>query len=415
MRSHVWMTIGLAAGLVLGLVAAATRLPALLAAAASLRPLGTLFLNLLSMVVIPLVVTALFAGVAGLGSMRHVGRLGIRTLGFFWATTLAAIVIGFVVAALFLPLAGVTPDQQAALRQAALADSGFVRHAAEQIPTGARFIVELIPSNPVRAAVDGTLLPLIVFVTIFGVAAAALPDEKRHTLTDLADVATHALIRIVRWVLLLAPLGIFAIVAGAVAQFGVQLVEIMAVFIVTVIVGLAVLFAAVYLPVVALVSRIDPSTYLRAIRASLVMAFSTTSSLATLPVMLEAAESDLRISRTVASFVLPLGARIGRTGSALFQAVAVLFMARLYGVPLGLGGTVQAGVAAFFASLTLASVPSASILSLVPAFTATGLPLTGLQLLLGLGRIPRIFRTMTNVFGTLTAATVVAAVEEEAP
>src|SRR3989441_3520218 len=142
MRSHVWMTIGLAAGLVLGLVAAATRLPALLAAAASLRPLGTLFLNLLSMVVIPLVVTALFAGVAGLGSMRHVGRLGIRTLGFFWATTLAAIVIGFVVAALFLPLAGVTPDQQAALRQAALADSGFVRHAAEQIPTGARFLVE---------------------------------------------------------------------------------------------------------------------------------------------------------------------------------------------------------------------------------------------------------------------------------
>src|SRR5205807_6830008 len=111
--------------------------------------------------------------------------------------------------------------------------------------------------------------------------AAALPDEKRHTLTDLADVATHALIRIVRWVLLLAPLGIFAIVAGAVAQFGVQLVEIMAVFIVTVIVGLAVLIAAVYLPVVALVARIDPSTYLRAIRASLVMAFSTTSSLAT--------------------------------------------------------------------------------------------------------------------------------------
>src|SRR3989475_10769275 len=351
MRSHVWMTIGLAAGLVLGLVAAATRLPALLAAAASLRPLGTLFLNLLSMVVIPLVVTALFAGVAGLGSMRHVGRLGIRTLGFFWATTLAAIVIGFVVAALFLPLAGVTPDQQAALRQAALADSGFVRHAAEQIPTGARFIVELIPSNPVRAAVDGTLLPLIVFVTIFGVAAAALPDEKRHTLTDLADVATHALIRIVRWVLLLAPLGIFAIVAGAVAQFGVQLVEIMAVVIVTVIVGLAGPIAAVDLPVVALVARIDPSTYLRAVRASLVMAFSTTSSLATLPVILEASESDLRISRTVASFVLPLGARIGRTGSALFQAVAVLFMARLYGVPLGLGGTVQAGAAAVPAAL----------------------------------------------------------------
>src|SRR2546422_918427 len=412
--SHVWMALGLAAGLGLGLATVLTHSPLLLAVTQGLRPLGTLFLNLLSMVVIPLVAAALFAGVAGLGDLRRVGRLGVRTLAFFWGTTLAAILIGFVVAALFLPLAPITADQQAALRQAAAVDSGAVRHAAEQITTGARFIVELIPSNPVRAAVDGNLLPLIVFVTIFGVAAAALPDEKRHTLTDLADVATQALIRIVRWVLLLVPLGIFAIVAGAVAQFGVQLVEIMAVFIVTVIVGLAVLIAAVYLPFVALVARIDPWTYLRAIRASLVMAFSTTSSLATLPVMLEAAESDLRISRTVASFVLPLGASIGRTGSALFQAVAVLFMARLYGVPLGLGGTVQAGVAVFLASLTVASVPSASILGLVPAFTATGLPLTGLQLLLGLHRIPDLFRTLTNAFGTLTAATVVAAVEEEA-
>jgi len=413
--SHVWMALGLGAGLGLGVAAAMTRWPFLLALTQWLRPLGTLFLNLLSMVVIPLVATALFTGVAGLGDLRRVGRLGIRTLAFFWGMTLAAILIGLGMAGLLLPFTHITPEQQAALREAAAADSGAVRHAAEQITTGARFVVELIPSNPVRAAVDGNLLPLIVFVTIFGVAAAALPDEKRHTLTDLADVATHALIRIVRWVLLLAPLGIFAIVAGAVAQFGVQLVEIMAVFIVTVIVGLAVLIAAVYLPVVALVARIDPSTYLRAIRASLVMAFSTTSSLATLPVMLEAAESDLRISRTVASFVLPLGASIGRTGSALFQAVALLFMARLYGVPLGLGGTVQAGVAVFLASLTVASVPSASIVSLVPAFTATGLPLTGLQLLLGLDRIPDMFRTMTNVFGTLTAATVVAAVEEEAP
>src|SRR5881296_2217464 len=361
MRSHVWMTIGLAAGLVLGLAAATTQHPTLITVATGLRPLGTLFLNLLWMVVIPLVVTALFAGVAGLGSVRRVGRLGVRTLGFFWATSLTAILIGFVVAALFLPLAPITPDQQAALRQAAAADSGFVRRAAEQIPTGARFIVELIPANPVRVAVDGNLLPLIVFTTIFAVAAAALPDEKRHALTDLADVATQALIRIVHWVLLLAPLGIFAIVAGAVAQFGVQLVEIMAVFILTVIVGLAVLICAVYLPVVALVARIDPPTYLRAIRASLVMAFSTTSSLATLPVMLEAAESDLRISRTVASFVLPLGASVGRVGSALFQTVAVMFVARLYGVPLGFAGTFQAGAAVFLASLTVASVPSASI------------------------------------------------------
>ena len=416
--SHVWMALGLLAGLALGLAAVWTRSPVLLAATQSLRPLGTLFLNLLSMVVIPLVATALFAGVAGLGDLRRVGRLGIRTLAFFWAMSLGAILIGFVVAALLLPLAPITADQQATLRQAAAADTGGVRHAAEQIPTGARFIVELIPSNPVRAAVDGNLLLLIVFITIFAVAAAALPDEKRHALTDLADAATQALIRIVRWVLLLAPIGIFAIVASAISQFDVKLIvdviRAVAVFIVAVIAGLAALIALMLLPVVALVARLGPGRYLRAIRASLLMAFSTTSSLATLPVMLEAAESDLGISRPVASFVLPLGASVGRVGSALFQAVAVTFVARLYGVPLGLGGTFQAGAAVFLASLTVASVPSASIVSLVPAFTATGLPLTGLQLLLGFDRIPDMFRTMTNVFGTLTAATVVAAVEEPA-
>jgi len=409
--SHVWMALGLAAGLGLGLAAVLTHSPVLLAATQWLRPLGTLFLNLLSMVVIPLVATALFAGIAGLGDLRRVGRLGVRTLGFLWGTTLAGIVIGFVVAGLLLPLAPITPDQQAALRQTVAADSGAVGHAAEQIATGARFIVELIPSNPVRAAVDGNLLPLIVFITIFAVAAAALPDEKRHTLTDLADVATQALIRIVRWVLLLAPLGIFAIVAGAVAKFGLDLIKTMAVFILTVIVGLAVFIAVVYLPAVAVVGRLGARRYLRAIRASLLMAFSTTSSLTALPIMLEAAESDLRLSRTVASFVLPLGASVGRAGSALFQAVAVLFVARLYGIPLGLGGTFQAGAAVFLASLTVASVPSASIVSLVPAFAATGLPLSGLQLLLGFDRVPDMFRTMTNVFGTLTAATVVDAVE----
>src|SRR2546423_2754604 len=293
--SHVWMALGLGAGLGLGVAAAVTRWPSLLALTQWLRPLGTLFLNLLSMVVIPLVATALFAGVAGLGDLRRVGRLGIRTLAFFWGTTLAAILIGLGVAALLLPFTHITPDQQAALRQAAAADSGAVRHAAEQITTGARFIVELIPSNPVRAAVDGNLLPLIVFVTIFGVAAAALPDEKRHALTDLADAATQALIRIVRWVLLLAPLGIFAFVASGVALFGVRLIAVMAVFIATVIAGLAVLIAGVYLPIVALVARLGPPRYPRAVRGSMLIAVSTTSSLATLPGMLRTPETGLRI------------------------------------------------------------------------------------------------------------------------
>ncbi len=413
MRSYVWMGVGLAAGLVVGLVAAATQNPLLLGVARSVRPVGTLFLNLLSMVVIPLVAAALFAGVASLGDIRTVGRLGIRTLGFFWGTTIAAISIGFVVAALLLPLAPITADQQAALRRAAIADSSFVRHAAEQIPAGARFIVELIPSNPLRAAVDGNLLPLIVFMTIFAIAAASLPAERRKLLTELADTATQALIRIVQWVLWLAPVGIFALVTPAVAQFGWSLVKAMGVFVLAVILGLAVFIAGVYLPAIALIARIRLGHYLRAIFPSMMMGFSTTSSLATLPTMLEAAEGDLKISRTVASFALPLGASVNRAGSALFQAVAVLFVAQLYGVPFGVAEMFQAGAAVFLASLTVASVPSAGVVSLAPAFATTGLPLSGLTLLIGLDRIPDMFRTMTNVTGHLTGAAVIATVEGE--
>lgn len=412
------MGIGLAAGLLLGLVAAALAQrghPELAALTRGIRPVGALFLNLLSMVVIPLVATALFSGIAKLGDLRTVGRLVVRTLAFFWATSLAAILIGFAVGSLVLPKAAVTPEQQVALRAAAAADPGMIQRAAENLPSGAQFIVGLIPANPFKAAADGNLLPVIVFVTIFAVAAATLPVEKRAPLTDLADAATEAFIRIVHWVLLFAPIGIFALVAPIVAQFGWSLVRAMLWFIAAVIIGLIVFIAVVYLPSVALLARLAPSRFLRAAFPSMLMAFSTTSSLATLPTMLDAADKDLQIPRPISGFVLPLAASINRAGSALFQAVAVLFIARLYGIPFGFGEMFQAAAAVFLASLTVASVPAASVVSLLPAFVATGLPISGLSILIGLDRIPDMFRTMTNVTGHLTSAVVVSALEARPP
>jgi len=407
------MTVGLVAGLAFGLTASATRLPALLWVADHLRPIGTLFINLLSVVVVPLVSAVLFTGLAGLGSMGAVGRLGLRTLAFFFGTTVTGILIGFATATLILPLAHITPTQQAALRLAAPQDSALVRRAAEQIPTGARFLVELIPANPVRAAVDGALLPLIVFVAIAAVATASLPAEKRTVLTGVADGAAQALIRVVQWVLLLAPLGVFALVAPAVAQFGWSLVKTMGVFILAVLVGLALLIAFVFLPLLRGVTGLGVRRFVRAAFPSMLMAFSTTSSLAALPAMLDGAERDLKISRGVVGFVVPLGTNIGRAGSALYQAVAVLFIARLYGTDLALPQLVQAGAAVFLAALTTVAVPSSSVVSLAPAFTATALPLSGLTLLIGLDRIPDMFRTTTNVLSDLVGTAVVARLEGE--
>jgi Na+/H+-dicarboxylate symporter len=408
------MGIALAAGLILGLVAAGLAglgHPELVTAAQHLRPIGTLFLNLLSMVVIPLVATALFAGIARLGNLRRVSRLVVRTLAFFWGTALIAIIIGFLVGSIVLPDQVVSAEGQAALRAAAQADSAFIQKAAEDIPSGARFIVELIPSNPVKAAVDGNLLPVVVFVTFLAVAAAGLPEDKRNSLVELADGASEALIKIVHWVLLLAPIGIFALVAPIVAQFGWSVFKAMLWFIAAVVIGLIIFISSVYIPAVAVMGRLEPGKFLRAAFPSMMMGFSTTSSLATLPTMLQAAEGDLHIPRSIAGFALPLGASVNRAGSALYQSIAMLFIARLYGIPFGFTEMFTAAAAVFLASLTVASVPAASVVSLLPAFTATGLPISGLSILIGLDRIPDMFRTMTNVTGHLTGAVVVPALE----
>jgi Na+/H+-dicarboxylate symporter len=412
------MGIGLIAGLLLGLLAAGLAQqghPALADLVREIRPVGSLFLNLLSMVVIPLVATALFAGIAKLGDLRTVGRLVVRTLVFFWGTALAGIVLGFLVATVVLPRAAVTPEQQVALRAAAAAaaaDSGVIRRAAESIPTGAQFLVQLVPANPFKAAADGNLLPVIIFVTIFGIAAATLPVEKRTPLTNIADAITETLIRIVHWVLLIAPIGIFALVAPLVTQFGWGLVLAMAWFILAVIIGTLLFSAVVYLPSVALLAQLAPGRFLRASYPSMLMGFSTTTSLATLPTMIDAADKDLQIPRPVSGFVLPLGTSLNRGGSAVFQAIAVVFIARLYGIPFGLGQMLAAAAPVFLASLTVAAIPSGSVISLLPAFQSTGLPIAGISILIGLDRIPDMFRTMTNVTGDLAGAVVVASLED---
>ena len=403
------MGIGLVAGLLLGLLAATLaehNKPALAAMLFGIQPVGIIFKNLLSMVAIPLVATALFAGLAKLGELRALGRLVVRTLAFFWGTSVLAIALGFAIGSVMLPQAAVSPEKQAVL-QAAAADPATIQSATATIPTGLQFIVQLVPANPFKAAADGNLLPVIVFVTIFAIATATLPIERRTPLINLADAATDALIRIVQWVLVIAPIGIFALVAPTAAQYGWDVVRAMLLFIAAVVSGVLVFIAIVYLPSVALIAGVSPLRFLRAAYPSMFMGFSATTSMAALPNMIDAADTDLQIPRPVSGFVLPLAASINRGGSALFQAIAVLFIARLYGIPFGVGHMLQAGIAVFLASLTVAAVPSGGVISLFPAFQATGLPIAGLSILMGLDRISDMFRTMTNVTGHLTTAVVV--------
>ena len=391
---HVAMAIGLLAGLAFGLLAAGTGNETLLAIATGVRPLGTLFVNALQMVVIPLVAAVLFLGVAGLGDLGRLGRLGGCAIGFVWASTVIAIAIGMSTtrAALILFPAS-APDQ--------LQDT-----AVPEIPGFVDFLLRLVPSNPFAAAADGALLPLIVFTVLFAAAAGRLPPERRELLVGLARSISDALIVLVYWVLALAPIGLFALAAPITAGTGWGVLRSLAVFVVAVAIGLLLFVALVYLPALRLLAGRSPLAFLRGSVATVTVGFSTTSSVATLPVMLEDARA-LGISEQVEDLVLPLAAALNRAGSALFQGSAVVLLAALSGVELGLGQWLAAGLGVFFAAMTVAPVPSASVMTLAPALQAAGVPLAGLALLLGIDRFPDMLRSATNVLGHLVTAAVV--------
>ncbi len=381
----------------LGLVAALTESPLLLGLAEGIEPVGAAFVNLLKMVVIPLVAGVLFVGVAALGDLKRLGQIGAITLLFFAATSAIGVLLGMGVMQLMLPLA----DEAAAQAITGAAPE------ARSIPGPLEFLLSLIPDNPFRAAVEGALLPLIVFTVLFGAATGALPEKERNQLLSLGNAVTAALIKLVHWILWLAPVGVFALAAPVTARAGWAMLTSLGAFILAVLVGLLLFVSVIYLPAVRWLGGMPVGTFLKAIVNPLLIAASTSSTAATVPAMLEAADEELRLSRSTSSFVIPLGAGIGRMGTALFQGAGVVFLAWLYGVPLPAASIGGAVMATFMVSFTVAGIPAGGVVSLAPALDTVGVPLDGLGVILGVDRMPDMARTATNVAGILAAAVVV--------
>ncbi len=386
------MAVGLVAGLALGIVAAATGSPLLLAIAEGVAPLGTAFVNAIRMVVIPLVMATVFVGVARLGDIRKVGRMGFLSFAFIAGTTFPAILIGMGMMKFAL---GFAP---------AMAPLEAVAQARPELPSMIDFLLRLIPSNPFAAATEGALLPLIVFTVLFAAAASTIESRHREILVDFADGVSNALIKLVHWVLWTGPIGVFGLAAPVTARTGWAMLANLATFVITVIVGLAVFTLVVYLPAVKFFGGVGPLKFLRGSIGTVTVGFTTTSSVATLPVLLQESQENIGVSEPVANFVISLGAAINRAGSALFQGAAVVFIASIYDTPIPAGAVLAAVIAVFFAAITVAPVPSASIMTLAPALDAVGAPLAGLAVLLGIDRIPDMFRTVVNVLGHMAAA-----------
>ncbi|NIM52137.1 MAG: cation:dicarboxylase symporter family transporter [Gemmatimonadales bacterium] len=397
MKLYTAVALGLIGGLLLGLVAAVSGSPLLIGIAEGIEPLGTAFVNLLKMVVIPLVAAVIFVGVGSLGDLRQLGRIGIITLFFFAATAVVSVLLGMGIMRLVLPLAS-----EAAARAVEAAPA-----EAPPLPGIVEFLLSLIPSNPFQVAAEGALLPLIVFTILVAAAAGALPSEQRDQLLSLANSVAAALIKLVHWILWAAPVGVFALAAPITARAGWAMLQSLAAFILAVIAGLVVFIVIVYLPAVRLLGRMPSWHFLKGSASPLLIALTTASSAATLPAMLESAEAELRLSRPVTSFVIPLGAAIGRGGTALFQGAGVVFLAWLYGVPIPASAVGGAVLATFVVSFTVAGIPAGGVVSLAPALVTVGIPLDGLGVLLGVDRIPDMARTATNVGGVLAAGVVV--------
>jgi Na+/H+-dicarboxylate symporter len=398
--------IGLVAGLVAGVVISLT--PSLAGVTPVVEPAGALFINAIRMTVIPLVMSSLVVGICSTNDTRAIGRVGGRALVVFGVVLFAGAVFAAVVGAPLLARLPVSAESSAMLRAAADSTGLLVEQGASQVPTTAQWIVSLAPSNPIRAAADGAMLPLIIFTVVFALALLRVPAERRAPVVGFFHGVFDAMLVLVRWVLVLAPVGVFALALPLAARLGISAAGAVAYY-VGLVALLSILFGTLVLyPAAALLGGVSLGEFARAAAPAQAVAFSSRSSLAALPVMMESAATRLGLPAEVSSFFLPLAASVFRAGAGVGITFGVLFVARLYGVTLGPAQLAAVIVTVVLTSFSIPGIPAGSILVMVPVMMAAGIPVAGIGILLGVDTIPDMFRTTLNVTGQMSAATLVA-------
>jgi proton glutamate symport protein len=403
MSLTVRVLLGLVAGLAVGFAVNAS--PPLRGIVPWIEPLGSIFINAIRMTVVPLVVASLVVGVAGASDARAIGRVGWRALVLFVALVLAGAVFGAIVAEPILTRM-IDPGTAGAIAGGASELAGSAQEGAQRLPTFAQWLIDLVPSNPIRAAADGAMLPLIVFSLLFGVALLRLDADRRRPIIGFFEGVADAMLVLVRWVLVLAPIGVFALAVPLAARMGLAAAGALAGFVILVSAMSVAFMALVLYPAASAIGRVPLGTFARAIAPSQAVAFSSRSSLAALPAMIEAAETRLGFPLEISRFLLPLSASTFRAGSGVGLTVSVLFVARLYGVDLSVAQIATVIATVLLTSFSVPGIPNGSIIAMVPILVAAGIPVEGIGILLSIDTIPDMFRTTTNVTGHMTAAAI---------
>ena len=395
--------IGLTAGFLLGLALAGATSPAAATVLAIAVPLGTIFINLIRMTVIPLVVSMLIASVGSMAASGALGRAGARGAIVAVALLAAATIFSMIVAQPV--LARIHIDQAAAMALRGPVTSGSAVSAPAGTPALAQWFIDLVPQNVFKAAAEGVMLPVILFSVLFGLALARVNDDRRDAVLRVTQGVADAMQRLVAGILDLAPIGVFALAVPLASKLGLAaagavLAYIVLVVTLTVLVGVLMLY-----PVGIVAGGMSPSAFIEFCAPAQAVAFASRSSLAALPAMVESAERA-RLPPVVSRFILPLAASVFRVGGAVAIPVGVLFLARLYDVALSPPQLASIVFTVILTTFAVPGVPGGSIIAMVPVLAAVNLPLDGIGILLAVDAIPDMFRTTGNVTGSMTLAAV---------
>jgi len=372
------------------------------------EPAGQMWLRALIMVVIPLVFSRLSLGVAGLGDLHKLGRVGLKTMLFFLMVTTLAAVLGLGLVNLVRPGAGLSPEARQRLLATYQQGASPSKEALPRGQFGIQTLVNVVPRNPLGAAAQGDMLGVIFFSLAFGVALALLPSDRTKVLVEALRALGDVMIVIIDLVMKLAPYGVFALLFTVSARFGLDLLERLGLYILTVVAGLAIFEFGVYPVLIKVFTGWAPWIFFRRAWTAILTGFSTSSSNATLPTTLEVCEESLGLPREVCGFVIPLGATMCMNGTALFEGVTVLFIAQVFGIHLALSSQTVVMVTAILMSMGAAGVPSGGIQVLILVLEAVGIPGEGIAMVVGVDRVLDMCRVVVNVTGDMVAATFVA-------
>ena len=360
-----------------------------------IAPIGTMFINLIKMMIVPVVFCSLVVGMTSMGDMKKLGRIGIKTLSIYMVTTAIAIVIGFAVALAIDPGTGMSM-------------AGATAPKVKEAPSIMQVFVDMIPSNPIASMAKADILPVIIFALFVGAGIISVGGKRAETLISFFDAFAEVCYKIIAMIMKTAPIGVFCLLLPVVVMNGPKVLLPLLSVIICMLIGCTIHAVCVYSAMTTVAAHMSPVTFFRGMSEAMAIAFTTCSSAGTLPVNMKNVQEKLGVHRDIASFVLPLGATINMDGTSIMQGVAVVFVAQAFGITLTPADYLTVIATATLASIGTAGVPSVGLITLAMVFDSVGLPVAGIGLIMGIDRILDMARTAVNITGDAVCTTIVA-------